>query len=528
MKRFLAACLAVALFLLCGCAGQESAEPSQLSESETLPEPSETADREDGSFGMSYLPAYGLNPYTCAATVNRAVFSLVFESLFVVSNQFRAEPLLCDSFTVSEDGRTYYYKLLPAVSFSDGTPLTAQDVVASLNAARDSELYAGRLSHVTEIAVQEEDTVCVTLDTPYENFSLMLDVPIAKADTVKDAAPVGTGAYAIDGNLLRRNAHWWQEQPPAVNTQTITLEAGDTPNEIRDHFEFGNTDLVYCDPNAAAAVGYRCDFEVWEVPTTVLHYIGFNTAEGLFSNTALRAAVTWMVDRETLSNGIYGGFAIPTMLPCSPDSDLYDAQLAAKYAYDLPRFRAAVNNSGVASTAESPGTFLVCSDDPTRGAVAEKLIEDFRGCGIWLNLKALPLKEYKSELYEGNFDLYYGEVRLTANFDLSVFFDSNGYLSYGGISSATLLGQCVSSLENTGNYPDLCRNLLETAPICPVVFKSYAIYVTRGKISSITPAVDCVFHHSATARTLADADRTYDRTQTTAAQEPEEPSESEP
>ena len=154
MKRFLAACLAVALFLLCGCAGQESAEPSQPSESETLPEPSETADREDGSFGMSYLPAYGLNPYTCAATVNRAVFSLVFESLFVVSNQFRAEPLLCDSFTVSEDGRTYYYKLLPAVSFSDGTPLTAQDVVASLNAARDSELYAGRLSHVTEIAVQ--------------------------------------------------------------------------------------------------------------------------------------------------------------------------------------------------------------------------------------------------------------------------------------------------------------------------------------------------------------------------------------
>ena len=109
-----------------------------------------------------------------------------------------------------------------------------------------------------------------------------------------------------------------------------------------------------------------------------------------------------------------------------------------------------------------------------------------------------------------------------------MFFDSNGYLSYGGISSATLLGQCVSSLENTGNYPELCRNLLETAPICPVVFKSYAIYVTRGKISSITPAVDCVFHHSATARTLADADRTYDRTQTTAAQEPEEPSESEP
>ena len=41
--------------------------------------------------------------------------------------------------------------------------------------------------------------------------------------------------------------------------------------------------------------------------------------------------------------------------------------------------------------------------------------------------------------------------------------------------------------------------------------KSYAIYVTRGKLASITPAVDYLFHNAVTARTLADADRSYDR-----------------
>ena len=68
-------------------------------------------------------------------------------------------------------------------------------------------------------------------------------------------------------------------------------------------------------------MGYRCDFEVWEVPTTILHYLGFNVRGGLFASDTLRTAVTCMIDRDTLSNACYGGFAIPATLPCSPDSD---------------------------------------------------------------------------------------------------------------------------------------------------------------------------------------------------------------
>ena len=47
-------------------------------------------------------------------------------------------------------------------------------------------------------------------------------------------------------------------------------------------------------------------------------------------------------------------------------------------------------------------------------------------------------------------------------------------------------------------------------PFCPIVFKSYEVCVSRGAIASISPGVDCVFHNAATARTLADADHSYD------------------
>ena len=164
MKRLLALCLLLAL-LLCACsaAGQPTQATQQPTE-ETAAAPTETA-AAPKTFGLSYLPEHGFNPYTCTATVNRAAFSLLYESLFVVSSHFRAEPVLCESFTASEDGKTYRYTLVSGVSFSDGTPLTAQDAAASLRAAQQSALYSGRLAQMLSVTADDDRTLPVTLGT---------------------------------------------------------------------------------------------------------------------------------------------------------------------------------------------------------------------------------------------------------------------------------------------------------------------------------------------------------------------------
>lgn len=517
MKKRLAFCLALAL-LLSGCTATQ-AGPTQQDDPPDETEPAATEPlvvKETGDFGLSFLPEYGMNPYTCAATVNRAAFSLLYESLFVVSNQFRAEPVLCDSFRVSEDGMTYTVTLLSDVRFSDGTPLTAEDAAASLQAARQSDLYSGRLAHVSSVSAEGSDLI-VRLDTPYENFALMLDVPIVKATTVEFERPTGTGAYRLSGNRLVRNTYWWQTQTPAVTAEIIPLTPASTPNELRDSFEFGGTDLIYCDPNSVASSGYRCDYEAWESPSTVMHYIGFNVSSGYFTNDTLRTAVTFAIDRDRLANEIYGGFAQASVLPCSPASDLYDDQLAENYDFAPSQFIAAVNNSEVTTSqnyAGHVGVFLVCSDDPKRVAAAEDIAETLNEAGLSIVINALDRESYFAALENSEFDLYYGEVRLTANFDLSEFFSRNGDLQYGSVANTGLAALCISALQNSGSYFELCEQLLQTAPICPVVFKSYAIYVTRGMIATITPAVDYVFHNSATARTLADADKTYEPTDT--------------
>lgn len=506
----------LSLTLLCGCGTPKEAEPevTEATEAESVSVEVEQPEvkEESGAFGLSYFPTYGLNPFTCLSVSNRAMLSLLYEPLFVVSDQFRAEPVLCDTFTVSEDGETYVFTLVPGVRFSDGTAMTVQDVAASITAARSSPLYSGRLSNVEYVVAQEDGALLVELDTAYENFPLMLDIPIVKETTLDAPIPTGTGPYVHAGRFLRKNYQWWQTEPPVMNADSIPLTIVSASNELRDNFEFGDTDLIYCDPNSPAASSYRCDYEVWEIPTTIMHYIGFNTEYGYFSNDALRQVVTYAIDRETLANTCYAGFAKGTPLPCSPFSDLHDEKLAKEYDYAPGKFNAAVSEAKLATSEEFvgyTGTFLVCADDPTRITAAESILKVLTDAGFQLTLKVATRQDYETALEKGNFDLYYGEVRLPANFDLYEFFSGYGDLQYGFIADAGLATLCTESLRHSGVYSDLCRQLLQAAPICPVVFKSYAAYVTRGMLTDNDPAMDHVFRNAETARSLADADRTY-------------------
>lgn len=518
MKRYIALLLALTL-LLSGCTAAQQTEKTETStQTEITEETEETREtvetpEDDNSFGLSYLPEYGLNPYTCTATVNRALFSLLYESLFSISTQFRAEPVLCESYRMIDEGRTYVFTLVEGATFSDGTPLTAEDVEASIQAARSSSYYKFRLSRISYYTTQEDGTLLIQVSTPYENLPLILDIPVVKKESVSEAYPVGTGPYKLQGDRLVRNRHWKQTQEPVLDRDTIELSACGSTGELRDNFEFGSTDLVYCDPNNAASVGYRCDYEVWEVPTTVMHYLGFNLYSGYFANNTLRSAVTYLLDREEIVTEFYGGFALGSSLPCSPYSDLYDAQLAESYDYAPTQFRAALQESGILTSPEyeyHQGIFLVCSDDMVRVETARYIAQLLNDAGLNIVVSALDHDTYLKELNDGDFDLYYGETRLTPNFDLSEFFRSDGNLQYGSIKSTSLAELCTAALENTGSFVELCAQVAQEAPICPVVFKSYAVYVTRGKITSLTPTVDNVFHDSASARSLADADKTYE------------------
>ncbi len=460
---------------------------------------------------LIWFPEKTLNPYKVSDYTNKLVLPLMYQGLFTVSTDYTVMPVLCKTFTVSQDMQRYTFYLEPA-TFSDGSPLRAQDVAASLLAARDSAVYSGRLKAVTEITVTEDGGVQVLLSTPYENLPMLLDVPIVKETDVEEAVPLGTGAYymsqsAMEGQQgLQRRADWWCRSDLLVTASFIPLVEAQSPYQIRNAFEFGQVSIVCTDPGSDTYVDYRNDHEVWQCENGIFLYIGVCEKSKVFSDTALRQALTHAIDRERLVNDYYRGFAQGATLPASPASPFYDQKLAAQYAYDFDQFAQAVEEAGVAGTQV---TVLVNKADSRRVRAAEAVGQMLEKAGLTVKISALSGTSYTNALKKGNYDLHLGQTILSPNMDLSAFYDINGTLSFGGVSDAALLALCQEAMANSGNYYTLHKSAMEDAMLCPVLFRSYAIYGARGVLSEIRPARDQVFFYSL-GKTLEDAKRTED------------------
>ena len=139
---------------------------------------------------------------------------------------------------------------------------------------------------------------------------------------------------------------------------------------------------------------------------------------------------------------------------------------------------------------------LVNSDDSLRVRVARDIGKMLTECGLAVEMKELGSSEYMNALRNREYDIYLGQTKLSANMDLSAFFASDGALSYGSINDVAMHTLCLESLANQGNYYTLHQRVMEDGRLVPILFRSYAVYATRGLVTGLTPARDSVFYYS--------------------------------
>lgn len=528
MKRKLRILTAAALCLalLCGCTstavvdwmkelypvGDEQIEAQQTGSIETqdTEEPVRAVVTETYTeleqFGLAYQPDYGLQPYECQSLNNRVIFSFLYEPMFTVTDSYELQPVLAERYQVTDDGKTTTVYLRAGVQFHDGSALTAQDAAYSIEAAAGSAYYGSRLRFILSAQAVDETTLMLTTSEAYECLPLLLDIPIIKDGTKDEASPPGTGPYQFAGTKLTRNENWWQQSQPLVTFDEIALTVSTTSADVRDNFEYQKVNMVLTDPNSSAFAGFHNDYEVWNVETTVMQYIGYNLNSSVFSNYGLRGAITFAIDRQSLVEQTFGSFAVAATLPCSPNSRFYDTKLANSYAYDLDAYYARLESASVEdATADGildlyvpskgysvpvEGTMIVCSSSYVRVQAANEVAKMLNKLGFNITVKSMEYTEYKQALLNGEFDLYYGEVRLSPNFDLSPFFGATGTLNYGALADSTMMNLCSMALVNSGNTYNLYKRTCDRGYITPILFKSYALYTTRGAVTDPARYID--------------------------------------
>lgn len=493
MKRLLACALALTLCLtLTACWEAESAEPQGFWELEEPPmEESPIAeDTKPLVFTLPYLNSQTLDPIACSDGVQQVVGSLLYEGLFELDEAFQPQNLLCASYSVSGNGLSYTFRLREDVSFSNGDVLTASDVLATYRRAQASERYAARFANVASMGTYR-GTLVIALREPNSAFPALLDIPVVKSGTEKDAVPLGTGPYVFltdsEGPCLARKEHWWRGAD-SLPERIALMPAKDADTAVY-LFSAENVHLLTADllgeTSAAALSGVACT----DAATSVLLFLGFNTRRGPLADASARAAMGGAFDRNAIVETLLAGHARAARFPISPASPLYPDALDST-ATDDGAYAISLSNDADESAAQPLElTLLVNAENSFKVALAEHLAKQLAAAQLAVTPVVLPWAEYLTALQGGEFDLWLGEVRLTADWDVSPLIAANGSLNYGGFSSATLDKALSDFLkeESPATAAAFCEHFAEESPILPLVFKSVSVLTPEGLIDGVAP-----------------------------------------
>lgn len=470
---------------------QEALEQQQMAE-EAL-EASEEPDYPE-TFSLAWYSGRSLNPFQATDGVEKDISTLLYEPLFMLDSTFEPIPLLCESYAWDESGLQLTLVPRQDVAFQDGSPLTARDVSESLMLSKASTRYAYRLRNMISATANRDGTVTVTLSAPNQRFLALLDIPIIQQGTADQTVPGGTGPYTLvtgEENYLQASETWWQgKSRPIAKIPLVDAKDQDTAMYL---FSSRRVEMLTIDPTSDREA-LSGQYDSTERPTAILQFIGFNTTTAVFSTSDARNAFSLGIPRDVLVDAQLAGHAVAAQFPVSPLSGLYPTDLDRPYNKEqtLEALRAAGQDTGEKKNL----TLLVNEEDSFRLSSARFIAESLSLLDWEIQVTALPWDAYMEALVNGQFDLYYGEIKLTADWDLTDLIATGGSLNYGGFSNEALdvyLASFSSASNSTIAARTLYLSFQSNMPIAPICFRTDTVLTHPHVVEGLSPAPDNTF-----------------------------------
>jgi peptide/nickel transport system substrate-binding protein len=461
-------------------------EPSGEPEPIILPEPAPRV----LTFGVPFSSSDNYSPLRDMSRYNEHTLRLCYEGLVELDRYFVPRPLLCVSVETTNNIH-FTIRLRDDIVFHDGSPLTAADVIYSFaEARRAGGPYSARLSKVSAVSAQEENTVLVSMNTTVWNAAALFDFPIIRESG--EGAPYGTGPYRIvfspDGNYLRLSENWRGETPSAP--ARIELVETATPDTLIYSFQYGYISMMPHDARGILSPGIHTGYDKTVTPSTIMQYIGINSKKRLLDRKDFRRVLALAVDRQGAVSSVYGDDATAAVLPMPPSSHFYSESSARNHIFDV--IESAHLLAGFNSVPEL--SFIVGAEDSDKVQMAEEISLTLRSVGFSVNVRPLKPSAFESALASGDYDLYYAEARLAPNLDPREVLLPGAAFSYG-VSESYSLRSALYALSSSDPYSAEGESKLETVwnvfydetPVITVCFRDTYLISQRGLLSGQTP-----------------------------------------
>ncbi|MFA6407862.1 MAG: peptide ABC transporter substrate-binding protein [Candidatus Paceibacterota bacterium] len=279
-----------------------------------------------------------INPLLAISDADRDLATLTHSGLMRLSGSGTLVPELAENYTISADGKTYTFALRKGMKFSDGTPVTADDVVFTVKKAQDPALKSPEYadwSGVNVVAVDSQ-TVQFTLSKPYAPFlglTTMGILPSRLWQGISDAefpfssletSPVGTGPFKVAS--VSRNASGLIQSVSLIGNPYY-ISGKPYLDSIRFNFYSNTEDLARALTSGAIESAYGVTTPgAMTAPYARVFGVFFNQSENpVYARTEVRKALSLAIDRQDIISSMLSGNATPIMGPVPPGGGVIQA-----------------------------------------------------------------------------------------------------------------------------------------------------------------------------------------------------------
>jgi peptide/nickel transport system substrate-binding protein len=343
-------------------------------------------------------------------------------------------PGLAESWEITDDGRTYTFKLRQGVSFHDGDPFNADAVVTWFNSIKEgapgSQFDASRMPYIEDFytvwidAVEKVDDFTVQMILPEPYSPLLANLAIPKASMISPSAiakgldelavnPSGTGPFKLarpedwtrDSQLvLEANPEYWGGAP---KVQQLIFKVVPEASTRLQQVETGEIDIAWAlTPEDVERAQENPDLVVVEDAGLNTNWANFNVTLDPFTSKEVRQALNYAINKEELSEGLYNGNMVPAGGVLPPVDWAYNPDLES-YPYDpdkaLELLAAAGYDEG------NPLSFVFMAYTIPRGynpagdRLATAMQEYWSEVGVQAEIQTAEWTQYRLDRQEGKY-----------------------------------------------------------------------------------------------------------------------------
>ncbi|MBR5571779.1 MAG: ABC transporter substrate-binding protein [Oscillospiraceae bacterium] len=344
-------------------------------------------------------PEDSLDPHAAASAGTREVVFNIYEGLVKTGPTGELLPAVAESYKVSEDGLVYTFTLREGVKFHNGEPVTAEDVIYSLNRCAehsgDSALKSA-FSAIRDLQAIDEKTVTFRLDQPDMELIYFMTAAIIPAD----GELVGTGPFVLaertpqESIVLERFEDYWGEK---AGLSKVTYRIYEDMTALMMALKGGSVD-VCAHLTSAQIRELGEEFTILEDTMNLVQAVYLNNAVEPFNNVKVRQALSYAIDRQTIMDVVFDGHGAAIGSNIYPKLERYFMpELVDYYEYNPEKGKQLLADAGYGDGFDM--TITVSSNYQPHMDTAEVVVQQLAAIGVRAKVQPVDATTWYSEAY---------------------------------------------------------------------------------------------------------------------------------